>query len=76
MSEPHTFFDYIGLSGVIALVGAALGYGRLQQRIDQHASLLEKLDTTQSTLVRLDERLKHVRDDITEIKETLRGKSV
>lgn len=76
MSEPHTFFDYIGLSGVIALVGAALGYGRLQQRIDQHASLLEKLDTTQSTLVRLDERLKHVKDDITEIKETLRGKSV
>lgn len=76
MSEPHTFFDYIGLSGVIALVGAALGYGRLQQRIDQHASLLEKLDTTQSTLVRLDERLKHVRDDITEIKETLRGKSI
>ena len=76
MSEPHTFFDYIGLSGVLALVGAALGYGRLQQRIDQHASLLEKLDTTQSTLVRLDERLKHVKDDITEIKETLRGKSV
>ena len=78
MSEPMppTVMDYLGLSGLLAMVGAALGYGRLQQRIEQHGQELAKLTSNADMLARLDERLSHVKDDVAEIKETLRGKSV
>jgi hypothetical protein len=77
MTEPPpTVLEWLGLSGLLALIGAALGYGRLQQRIEQHAQELLKLSSNADTLARLDERLAHVKDDISEIKETLRGRSI
>lgn len=73
---PPSVMDWLGLSGLLALGGAIFGYGRLQQRIDQHAAELAKLSANADTLARLDERLSHVKDDVTEIKETLRGRSI
>lgn len=75
MTEP-TLLDYLGLSGLIAMLGAALGYGKLQQRIDQHTEELQRLAHSADMLARLDERLTHVKDDVASIKETLRGRSV
>jgi len=75
MTEP-TLLDYLGLSGLLAMLGAALGYGKLQQRIDQHTEELQRLTHSADLLSRLDERLTHVKDDLASIKETLRGRSV
>lgn len=75
MNEPPpSVMDWLGLSGLLALGGAVFGYGRLQQRIDQHAVVITRLEQTAETLARLDERLKHVKDDVADIKETLRAK--
>ena len=75
MTEP-TILDYMGLSGLLAMLGAALGYGKLQQRIDQHTEELQRLTHSADMLARLDERLTHVKDDVSSIKETLRGRSI
>lgn len=73
---PPTLLDYLGLSGLLAMIGAALGHGRLQQRIDQHATELARLTNSADMLARLDERLTHVKTDVAEIKDALRGRSV
>ena len=75
MSDPSpSTLEWLGLSGLFAVVGAALGYGRLQQRIEQHAQELAKLTNNADMLARLDERLTHVKADLAEIKESLRGR--
>lgn len=70
-AEPN-LLDWLGISGVIATIGGAIGFGQLKQRIDQHAAELTKLANNADTLARLDERLAHVKTDVAEIKESLR----
>jgi hypothetical protein len=67
-------FDWLGISGLISLIASAIGFGKLQQKIDWHAAELEKVKANADTLARLDERLAHVKQDVAEIKESLRAR--
>jgi hypothetical protein len=69
-----SLLDWLGISGIISLIASAIGFGKMQQKIDWHASELEKVKANADTLARLDERLAHVRQDVAEIKESLRAR--
>lgn len=79
MSEPSSIFEWLGLSGVIAGIGAAVGYGRLGEKVEAHQKELadfreiaKRAGENNQLLVRLDERVVNLRDEIAEIKQTLK----
>ena len=79
MTEPNSFFDWIGLSGLIAGIGAAVGYGRLGEKVEAHnkdladfRDIAKRAGENNQLLVRLDERIVNLRDEIAEIKQTLK----
>jgi uncharacterized protein HemX len=64
--------------GALALGGALVGYGRLQQRligmdsrIDQMDEKVTKLETMQTDLARVDERTKGTDENVREVKNSL-----
>lgn len=69
MTEPQSFLEWLGLSGVVSLLLGAFGYGRLAQRV----AALEASDphAQQVAIARLDERLKAMSNDIEEIKRAV-----
>jgi len=59
--------DWIGLSGLLAMVAGAVGYGQLHGRVTS----LEDRDASQENQVaiaRLEEQVKAIRADISDIK--------
>lgn len=71
-TEPN-ILDWLGISGIVSAIGAAIGFGKLQQRINSHAVEIAKLQQNSDTLTRLDERVLHIKADISEIKEQLKA---
>lgn len=84
MSTLATVVDFIGASGFVAGVGAIFGLGRLHQKVENQNKSLEALEadikeTTSShtamaiTLGRVEERIGNIREDIADIKNSLRS---
>jgi archaellum component FlaC len=76
---PQDFFDWLGISGIIALLGGAFGYGQLKHQVNtlerEHKDIKSEVHdgrvlTGQNavTLARVEERMETVKDDIAEIK--------
>lgn len=62
--------DWVGLSGVIALLAGAAGYGQLRSDV----KALKERDTSQANqiaIARLEEQMKAIRDDVTDIKRAV-----
>lgn len=57
--------------GVLALIAAAVGYGRLQQRLTSVERDVEKLSKLSESVVRIDERTKSTENSILEIKQSV-----
>lgn len=65
-----SILDWVGLSGVIALLAGAAGYGQLRSDVNS----LKDRDTSQENQVaiaRLEEQIKAMRGDITDIKRAV-----
>jgi len=59
--------DWVGVTGVLAAIGGAIGYGHLHGRV----ASLEKRDSSQENQVaiaRLEEQVKAMRSDVSDIK--------
>ena len=69
--EPN-ILDWLGVSGIVSAIGAAIGFGKLHGKIANHEIEITKLQQNSDTLTRLDERVLHIRADLAEIKEQLR----
>jgi hypothetical protein len=70
IDDGQSFMEWVGLSGVVALVTGAIAWGDLRQRV----SNLEKHDNSQENAVsiaRLEEQYKAMQSDITEIKRAV-----
>jgi len=70
MTEGKDLLDWIGVSGILALLAGVMGYGSLRQRV----KTLEDRDNSASNAVaiaRLEEQMKGVRTDIAEIKKAV-----
>lgn len=63
--------DWLGLSGIVAALGGVFGYGRLNEKIESHGAKINKLEADAPTLIRLDERVSTMQDDLAEIKTHL-----
>lgn len=64
--------EWLSLSGLAAVVGGIFGYGKLHGKIATHEVEIAKLQQNSDTLTRLDERVLHIKSDLSEIKEQLR----
>lgn len=65
-----SILDWIGLSGIIALLAGAVGYGNLRSDVKG----LKDRDTSQENQVaiaRLEEQLKAMRADLSDIKKAV-----
>jgi len=71
-TEPN-ILDWLSLSGIAAVVGGIFGYGKLHGKIHNHSLEIAKMQQNGDTLTRLDERVLHIKADITEIKEQLKA---
>ena len=70
INNGQTFLEWVGLSGVLALIGGTFWGGSLSQRVGS----LEKHDHNQENAVsiaRLQEQTKAMQADITEIKKAV-----
>lgn len=63
--------DYLGISGVIALILGAIGHGALHQRVKTLEASAEKHADNALTIARLEERVKSISSDIQEIKRAV-----
>jgi len=72
--EPNMleWLDWLGISGLVTAIGAAIGFGKLHGKIANHDVEIAKLQQNSDTLTRLDERVMHIKADLSEIKEQLR----
>lgn len=61
----------IGLPGVLALVAALVGYGKLQQRLTAVEIDVAKLSDLSNSVTRIDERTKSQASDMREIKNSV-----
>lgn len=80
MMEPDVpdgsnFLDWFSLSGLAAIVAGIFGYGKLHGKISNHSMEIAKLQQNSDTLTRLDERVLHIKADISEIKDQLKALS-
>lgn len=60
-----------GVSGVVALAGALVGYGRLQQRLNTVERDLAKLSELSDKVTRIDERTKNTDENVRELKGSM-----
>jgi hypothetical protein len=72
MDTEPTMLEWLSLSGIAAVVGGIFGYGKLHGKIANHDLDIAKLQQNSDTLTRLDERVLHIKADLSEIKEQLR----
>lgn len=72
MDTEPTMLEWLSLSGLAAVVGGIFGYGKLHGKISNHGVEIAKLQQNSDTLTRLDERVLHIKADLSEIKEQLR----
>jgi hypothetical protein len=81
MTEPNPLLEWLGVSGVISGIGAAIGYGRLNEKVEAHAKELAEFRdmaknavSNNNLLVRLDERMAGLKEELAEIKAALKDK--
>lgn len=83
MSNIAFVLDFVGASGFVAAVGSVFGLGRLHQKVESQADLIERLEEeTRATAIahgamaitlgRVEERISTIKDDLTEIKNAVR----
>jgi len=72
--DEKTILDWLGVSGLVAGLGAVLGLGRVSQKFETQGKDIEKLKSDVPTLIRLDERVSSMQDDIAEIKRAVSEK--
>jgi hypothetical protein len=73
INSGQTFLEWVGLSGVLALIGGTFWGGSLSQRVGNLEKHVEH-DTSQENAVsiaRLEEQYKAMQSDITEIKRAV-----
>ena len=63
--------DYLGLTGVIALVAGIFGYGSLHERVKHIETCVEKNANNIVAIARLEEQVAAMRTDIHEIKHAV-----
>ena len=63
--------DYLGLTGVIALVAGIFGYGSLHERVKHIETCVEKNANNIVAIARLEEQVAAMRTDIHEIKRAV-----
>lgn len=63
--------DYLGLTGVIALVAGIFGYGSLHERVKHIETCVEKNSNNIVAIARLEEQVAAMRTDIHEIKHAV-----
>jgi len=63
--------DYLGLSGVAALIAGVFGYGALHQRVKAVESCVEKNANNIVAIARLEEQVAAMRSDLQEIKRAV-----
>ena len=63
--------DYLGLTGVIALVAGIFGYGSLHERVKHIETCVEKNANNIVAIARLEEQVAAMRSDIQEIKRAV-----
>ena len=63
--------DYLGLTGVLALVAGVFGYGSLHERVKHIESCVEKNANNIIAIARLEEQVTAMRTDIHEIKRAV-----
>jgi len=69
--------DYLGLSGVVAIIAGIFGYGGLHQRVthlNERTKNLERADRSAENAIaiaRLEEQFTAIREDIREIKQAV-----
>lgn len=75
--EDQSLFDWLGISGILAILGAAWGYGQLHGRVKN----LEERDKSQENAVSIaelrvafEERTAAMQQDIQTIKEAVTRK--
>ena len=69
-SGPEQILDYLGVTGLFAMIGGAVGYGQLHGRVTS----LEDKDTSQANAIaiaRLEEQVSAMRDDVSDIKKAV-----
>ena len=62
--------DWVGLSGVVALLAGAVGYGQLRSDV----KALKERDTSQANqiaIARLEEQMKALQSDVSDIKKAV-----
>lgn len=71
MNGPNWVWMLGTLPGLVALIGAAIGYGRLQARLSNVERDVEKLGTLADTVTRIDERTKTTASSLEKIETGL-----
>jgi len=69
-SGPEQILDYLGVTGLLAMIGGAVGYGQLHGRVKS----LEDKDTSQANAIaiaRLEEQVSAMREDVSDIKKAV-----
>ena len=64
-------FDYLGLSGIFAIIAGVFGYGALHQRVKNVESCVEKNANNIVAIARLEEQVAAMRTDIHDIKRAV-----
>jgi len=70
---PNNVLDYLGVSGLLAIVGGGVAWGGLNQRVKkiEDADVAHKCDENGIAIARLDERTKAIQSDVKDIKRLL-----
>lgn len=73
MATAQEFLSTVGgVSGIVALLGAAVGYGRLQARLNTVERDVSKLGGLSEQVGRIDERTKNTDENVKDLKESVK----
>ena len=73
MMNGQTFMEWVGLSGLFAIIGSSIAWGDLRHRVESIENHI-KADKSQDnaiSIARLEEQYKAMQSDITEIKRAV-----
>jgi hypothetical protein len=68
MTEGQDLFEWLGLSGILAMIGGSVAAGRLGQRVANLEAEAKDRKEDGEQLARLDERTKAMKADLEAIK--------